>query len=82
MDERQGGERALQAAALLENPLFAEAFEAVRNSLIDQWERSQEAEAVARDGVWRQIRALKMTKAALRGYIEAAKQKQPPPERI
>jgi len=72
----------MHAAALLENPLFVEAFEALRESLIGQWERSQEHEGQARDGVWRQIRALKMTRAALYGYIEAAKQKLPPPERI
>jgi hypothetical protein len=51
-------EREQRAKNLLDNPLFKEAFEILRQDLMDRWTASGSSEVVARESIWLAMRLL------------------------
>ena len=51
-------EREQRAKNLLDNPLFKEAFEVLRQDLMDRWNASGSSELEARESIWLAIRLL------------------------
>ena len=51
-------EREQRAKNLLDNPLFKEAFEILRQDLMDRWTASGSSEVEARESIWLAMRLL------------------------
>ena len=51
-------EREQRAKNLLDNPLFKEAFEVLRQDLMDRWNASGSSELEARESIWLAMRLL------------------------
>ena len=51
-------EREQRAKNLLDNPLFKEAFEILRQDLMDRWSASGSSELEARESIWLAMRLL------------------------
>ena len=51
-------EREQRAKNLLDNPLFKEAFEVLRQDLMDRWTASGSSELEARESIWLAMRLL------------------------
>ena len=47
-----------RAKALLENPLFQEAFDVLKKDLMNRWEHSGSTELEARESIWLAMRLL------------------------
>jgi len=63
-------EREQRAKNLLDNPLFKEAFEVLREDLMSRWSHSGSAELEARESIWLAMRLLDKIHAHVTSIIE------------
>ena len=63
-------EREQRAKNLLDNPLFKEAFEVLRQDLMDRWNASGSSELEARESIWLAMRLLDKIHAHVTSIIE------------
>ena len=64
---------AARANRLLEDPLFTEAFETVREHFKIQWENSESNQTEFRDLCWRSMKAADLFKQVFTKYVESGK---------
>ena len=63
-------EREIRAKNLLQNELFNEAFEELRNELLSQWEQSGSQNIDQRESIWLAIRLLEKIKGHITSIVE------------
>ena len=63
-------EREIRAKNLLQNELFNEAFEELRNELLSQWEQSGSQHTDQRESIWLAIRLLEKIKGHITSIVE------------
>ena len=63
-------EREVRAKSLLQNELFNEAFEELRNELLSQWEQSGSQHIDQRESIWLAIRLLEKIKGHITSIVE------------
>ena len=63
-------EREVRAKSLLQNELFNEAFEELRNELLSQWEQSGSQNIDQRESIWLAIRLLEKIKGHITSIVE------------
>ena len=63
-------EREIRAKNLLQNELFNEAFEELRNELLSQWEQSGSQHIDQRESIWLAIRLLEKIKGHITSIVE------------
>ena len=63
-------EREARAKNLLQNELFNEAFEVLRNELLGQWEQSGSQHTDQRESIWLAIRLLEKIKGHITSIVE------------
>ena len=64
------GERERRANALINDPLFIEAFDALKKELLGQWEHSGSTDIDARESIWLAIRLLDRIHGHIQSIIE------------
>ena len=64
------GERERRANALINDPLFVEAFDALKKELLGQWEHSGSTDIDARESIWLAIRLLDRIHSHIQSIIE------------
>ena len=64
------GERERRANALINDPLFVEAFDALKKELLGQWEHSGSTDIDARESIWLAIRLLDRIHGHIQSIIE------------
>ena len=69
LKRRKELDRAAKAKVILENPLFEEAFVAVREGYIKKWHASRPEQAELRELLWWSVRALDDVALALKSAI-------------
>ena len=65
-DELRGG----KAKQLLSNPLFNEAFDVLREDLMNRWNNSGSAELEARESIWLALRLLDRLYGHINSIVE------------
>jgi len=63
-------EREQRAKNLLDNPLFKEAFEVLRQDLMDRWNASGSSELEARESIWLAMRLLDKLYSHISSIVE------------
>ena len=63
-------ERERRAKGLLENPLFKEAFDVLREDLLNRWSNSGSTELEARESIWLAMRLLDRIEGHIKSIIE------------
>ena len=63
-------ERERRANALINDPLFIEAFDALKKELLGQWEHSGSTDIDARESIWLAIRLLDRIHSHIQSIIE------------
>ena len=63
-------EREQRAKNLLDNPLFKEAFEVLRQDLMDRWNASGSSELEARESIWLAMRLLDKLYGHIQSIVE------------
>jgi hypothetical protein len=69
-------ERGRQATDLLEHPLMAEAFEAIRQRYLSEWENSPARDSQGREKIWTYLKQLEAVKAHLTEVVTTGKMAQ------
>ena len=64
------GERERRAKSLINDPLFIEAFDALKKELLGQWEHSGSTDIDARESIWLAIRLLDRIHGHIQSIIE------------
>ena len=59
-----------RAKALVDNPLFQEAFDVLRKDLMDRWEASGSTELEARESIWLAMRLLDKLHGHIKSIVE------------
>ena len=59
-----------RAKALLENPLFKEAFDVLREDLLNRWSNSGSTELEARESIWLAMRLLDRLYGHINSIVE------------
>ena len=59
-----------RAKALLENPLFQEAFDVLKKDLMNHWEHSGSTELEARESIWLAMRLLDRLHGHINSIVE------------
>jgi hypothetical protein len=59
-----------RAKALLENPLFQEAFDVLKKDLMNRWEHSGSTELEARESIWLAMRLLDRLHGHINSIVE------------
>ena len=63
-------ERARQANSLLQNELFIEAFDVLKQDLLNRWSNSGSTEVEARESIWLAMRLLDKIHAHIQSIVE------------
>jgi hypothetical protein len=63
-------ERARQANSLLQNELFVEAFNVLKQDLLNRWSNSGSTEVEARESIWLAMRLLDKIHAHIQSIVE------------
>ncbi len=63
-------ERERRAKGLLENPLFKEAFDVLREDLLNRWSNSGSTELEARESIWLAMRLLDRLYGHINSIVE------------
>ena len=63
-------ERERRAKGLLENPLFKEAFDVLREDLLNRWSNSGSTELEARESIWLAMRLLDRIYGHVKSIVE------------
>ncbi len=63
-------ERARQANGLLKNELFIEAFDVLKQDLLNRWSNSGSTEVEARESIWLAMRLLDKIHAHIQSIVE------------
>ena len=63
-------ERARQANSLLQNELFIEAFDVLKQDLLNRWSNSGSTEVEARESIWLAMRLLDRINAHIKSIVE------------
>ena len=63
-------ERERRAKGLLENPLFKEAFDVLREDLMNRWTHSGSTDLEARESIWLAIRLLERIHGHIKSIVE------------
>lgn len=71
-DERMV-QRAEEAKQLLANPLFAEAFAAIREEVIEQWTNSKATEEAGREKLWLTLKLLDRLQSQITQVVHTGK---------
>jgi len=66
-------ERLGRANALLNDPLFNEAFEILKKDLLNRWESSGSTEVEARESIWLAMRLLDRIHAHITSVVETGR---------
>jgi hypothetical protein len=66
-------ERARHANNLLQNDLFKEAFEVLREDLMSRWGHSGSTESEARESIWLAMRLLDRLESHFKSIVETGK---------
>jgi phosphomevalonate kinase len=66
-------ERLGRANALLNDPLFSEAFEVLKKDLLNRWESSGSTEVEARESIWLAMRLLDRIHAHITSVVETGR---------
>jgi len=64
-EEREG-----RAKSLLNDPLFNEAFDAIKEDLMNRWNASGSTEVEARESIWLAMRLLDRINAHIKSIVE------------
>ena len=64
------GERERRANALINDPLYVEAFDALKKELLGQWEHSGSTDIDARESIWLAIRLLDRIHSHIQSIVE------------
>ena len=59
-----------QARALLNNPVFNEAFDVLKKDLMNRWENSDSGELEARESIWLAMRLLDRVYGHIKSIVE------------
>jgi len=65
--------RAKEARTLLENPLLAEAFQSIKNEVIEQWQKAPAHDVTGREKLWLTLKLLDKLQGTLRQTVETGK---------
>lgn len=71
MDEHLS--RAELARQVLENPVFAEAMDAMKSAFLDRWLSTKDLDTDERERLWKYRKFLDLFEQTLRGYIDRGK---------
>ena len=63
-------ERARQANGLLQNELFIEAFDVLKQDLLNRWSNSGSTEVEARESIWLAMRLLDRIEGHIKSIVE------------
>ena len=63
-------QREEQATRILTDPLYKEAFEVLKEDLMNRWEHSRSTELEARESIWLAMRLLERIQGHLKSIIE------------
>ena len=66
-------ERARRAKALLNDPLFKEAFEVLEKDLMGRWVNSGSTESEARESIWLAMRLLDRVQSHISSIVETGR---------
>ena len=70
MTDYSDDERARHANNLLQNDLFKEAFEVLREDLMNRWSHSGSTESEARESIWLAMRLLDRLEGHFKSIVE------------
>mgnify|MGYP003419095947 CR=1 FL=1 len=73
MTDELAVQRAEEAKQLLANPLFAEAFAAIREEVINQWTNSKSNEDVGREKLWITLKLLDRLQSQITQVVQTGK---------
>ena len=65
--------RAKEARSLLENPLLAEAFQSIKDEVIEQWQKAPAHDVAGREKLWLTLKLLDKLQGTLRQTVETGK---------
>ena len=65
--------RAANARSLLENPLLAEAFQTIKDEVIEQWQKAPAHDVQGREKLWLTLKLLDKLQGTLRQTVEQGK---------
>lgn len=65
--------RATEARNLLENPLLAEAFQTIKDEVIEQWQKAPAHDVAGREKLWLTLKLLDKLQGTLRQTVEQGK---------
>jgi hypothetical protein len=69
----EAAERGVQARLILNNPLFKEAFVAIRAQLFEQFENTKFTEHALRDEAWRKLQSINYIEGYLSHVMQTGK---------
>jgi len=70
MSDFSDDERARQANSLLQNELFIESFDVLKQDLLNRWSNSGSTEVEARESIWLAMRLLDKIHAHIQSIVE------------
>lgn len=65
--------RAKDARTLLESPLLAQAFQSIKDEVIEQWQKAPAHDAAGREKLWLTLKLLDKLQGTLRHTVETGK---------
>ena len=69
LELRRSVERAEQAKRLIEDPVLSEAFAAVRQACLDEWQNTHGHESERREQFWHRLKAVDLVWDALKAML-------------
>lgn len=73
MTDEEAARRGEEARQLLEHPLLAEAFQTIRNEVIEKWQSSPARDVEGREKLWLTLRLLNRLEGQLQSVVETGK---------
>lgn len=73
MTDEEAARRGEEARQLLEHPLLAEAFQTIRNEVIEKWQSSPARDVEGREELWKTLRTVNKLEGQLQSVVETGK---------